>query len=73
MLEEEGWDSQKYRYQGNWTNIEIKGLLEKILDESHSKEEIVQEVQTSINMLSEKLETIHVDLNEGFKKQIDRI
>ena len=24
-------------------------------------------------MLSEKLETIHVDLNEGFKKQMDRL
>ena len=67
MLEEKGQDSQKYRDQSNWTNLAIKGLSEKILDASYSKEETVQEVQTSINMPSEKLETIDVDLNEGFK------
>ena len=65
---EEGKESQKYRDQGNWKNLAIKGLSEKILDASYSKEEIVQEVHTSINVLSEKIETIHVDLNEGFKK-----
>ena len=41
---EESQESQKYRDQGNWTNLVIKRLSEKILDASYSKEEIVQEV-----------------------------
>ena len=69
MLEEEGQDSQKYGDQGNWTNPVIKGLSKTILDASYYKEEIIQEVETSINMRIEKIETIHVDLNEGFKKK----
>ena len=39
---------------------------------NYAKETTILEFQLSVNMLSEKLETMHVDLNEGFIRQKGR-
>ena len=39
---------------------------------NYTKQPTIVEVQLYVNMLSEKLETMHVDLNQGFRRQTRR-
>ena len=71
-IEEEGDDSNKTRDEGNWTNLAMKGLSNQFVELNYTKQPTVVEVQLYVNMLNEKLETMHVDLNEGFRRQTKR-
>ena len=72
MLEEDGADSNKTRDQGNWMSLAMKGLSNQFMELNYTKQPTVVEVQLYVNMLNEKLETMHVDLNEGFRRQTKR-
>ena len=66
-------DSNKFRDLGNWTNLALKGLSNQILEADYAKYEQVNDVHLTVNMLSDKLETMHTDLNEGFRIRLEKI